>query len=261
MSVWLIATREITTRLRSKAYIISTIVLIVILVALAIAVKLVGGGNSDYTVGVTSSTASLSAPLVASGASIDERVSIVTVPDVDAGRAEVSSGRLDALLVGDGTGVEAVVKQNLDPKLGNVLHVLAGRVAFARTITALGGDPATVTAQVAAAPVTVTSIKPPHAYNTQQLILGIIAGILIYLSLMLNGQAVAQGVVEEKSSRVVELLLATVRPWQLMAGKVVGIGIVGLLQIAVIGTVGMTAGLLTGALAISGGAAAGTVVG
>ena len=66
MSVWLIATREVTTRLRSKAYAISTIALIVILVALAIVVKLVGGRSSDYTVGVTSSTASLSAPLVAS---------------------------------------------------------------------------------------------------------------------------------------------------------------------------------------------------
>src|SRR5882762_5406258 len=42
---------------------------------------------------------------------------------------------------------------------------------------------------------------------------------------MLNGQIVAQGVVEEKSSRVVELLLATIRPWQLMAGKVAGIGV------------------------------------
>ena len=82
--------------------------------------------------------------------------------------------------------------------------------------------------------------------------LGIIAGILIYLSLMLNGQSVAQGVVEEKSSRVVELLLATVRPWQLMAGKVLGIGVVGLLQIVVIGVAGVVAGLATGALTISG---------
>jgi len=39
------------------------------------------------------------------------------------------------------------------------------------------------------------------------------------MSLLINGQSVAQGVVEEKSSRVVELLLATIRPWQLMAGR------------------------------------------
>ena len=69
-----------------------------------------------------------------------------------------------------------------------------------------------------------------------------IAGILIYLSLLVTGQMVAQGVVEEKSSRVVELLLSTVRPWQLMAGKVLGIGVVGLLQMAVIAGVGVARG-------------------
>ncbi|MNW56561.1 ABC-2 family transporter protein [compost metagenome] len=51
---------------------------------------------------------------------------------------------------------------------------------------------------------------------------------------MTCGQLVAQGVVEEKTSRVVELLLATIRPWQLMAGKVLGIGAIGLLQLVVV---------------------------
>ena len=51
---------------------------------------------------------------------------------------------------------------------------------------------------------------------------------------MTAGQLVAQGVVEEKSSRVVELLLATVRPWQLMAGKVLGIGVIGLTQVVLV---------------------------
>ena len=260
-SVWLIAAREITTRLRSKAYIIATVVLVIILIALSIVIKLLnGGGGSDFTVGVTAQTSSMSAPLIASGNSIDESVTTRTVADEATGRAEVKSGKIDALLVGDGTSVQVVVKKNLDSKLGNVLHVLAGQTAFSQKITALGGDPAAVNAAVASAPVTVTSLQAPHKYNTQRLILGIIAGILIYLSLMLNGQAVAQGVVEEKSSRVVELLLATVRPWQIMAGKVAGIGVVGLIQIIVIGVAGVVSGLATGALTISGGAAASTII-
>ena len=260
-SVWLIAAREIRTRLRSKAYIIATVVLVVILIALSIVIKLVnGGGGSDFTVGVTAQTTSMSAPLIASGKSIDESITIATVSDEATGRAEVKSGKIDALLVGDGTSVQVVVKKDLDSKLGNVLHVLASQTAFSHQITALGGDPAAVNAAVASAPVSVTSLQPPHTYDTQRLILGVIAGILIYLSLMLNGQTVAQGVVEEKSSRVVELLLATVRPWQIMAGKVAGIGIVGLIQIIVIGVAGVVSGLATGALTISGGAAASTIV-
>jgi ABC-2 type transport system permease protein len=259
--VWLIALREISTRLRSKAYIIATVVLVVILIALSIVFKLIsGGGHADFTVGVTSANSALSAPLSASASSIGETVSTRTVSDEATGRAEVKSGKLDALLVGDGGTVQVVVKQNLDAKLGAVLHVLAGQVAFGQKITALGGDPAAVTAAVANAPVSVTSIEPPHTYNTQQLVLGIIAGVLIYLSLMLNGQSVAQGVVEEKSSRVVELLLATVRPWQLMAGKVLGIGVVGLIQMIIVGGAGVSAGVLTGALTIPASAATSTVV-
>ena len=45
----------------------------------------------------------------------------------------------------------------------------------------------------------------------------------------------ATGVVEEKQSRVVELLLATIKPWQLLAGKILGLGAVGLLQLVILG--------------------------
>jgi ABC-2 type transport system permease protein len=259
--VWLVAQREILARARSKAFIISTVVLVVLIVALSIVTTLVGGtGHSDSTVGVTSQTASLSAPLSASAKSVGQTVATRTVPDEATGRAEVNSGKLDALLVGDGSSVQVVVKKDLDTKLGNVLHVLAGQVAFNQKIESLGGNPADVSAAVAAAPVRVTSLQRPHAYNTQQLVLGIIAGILIYLSLLLSGQMVAQGVVEEKSSRVVELLLSAIRPWQLMAGKVVGLGIVGFTQMVVVGGVGLIAGLATGALTIPTSAAVGTVV-
>jgi ABC-2 type transport system permease protein len=259
--VWLIAKREIIVRARSKAYIITTVVLVLILVALSIVMKLVSGsGTTDFTVGVTPATTSLSAPLMATADSVGKSVKVVQVPSEADGRTQVSGGKLDALLIGDDSSLQVVVKQNLNTTLGGILHVLAGQQVFSQKITALGGDPNAVNAAVASAPVSVTAIKPPHQYNTQQLVLGIIAGILIYLSLMLNGQAVAQGVVEEKSSRVVELLLAAVRPWQLMTGKVLGIGIVGLAQMVIIGAAGVATGLATGALTIPASAATSTVI-
>jgi ABC-2 type transport system permease protein len=58
---------------------------------------------------------------------------------------------------------------------------------------------------------------------------------------------------------VVELLLATVRPWQLMAGKVLGIGTVGLIQVAVIGLAGVLSGFATGSLSVPASAAVSTV--
>jgi ABC-2 type transport system permease protein len=78
--------------------------------------------------------------------------------------------------------------------------------------------------------------------------------------LQVSGVMVAQGVVEEKSSRVVELLLSSVRPWQLMAGKVLGLGVLGFVQMGLVVAAGVGAQVATGALDLPVGDLAGTVV-
>jgi ABC-2 type transport system permease protein len=109
--------------------------------------------------------------------------------------------------------------------------------------------------------VKVTQLEPRRGDEGQRLVIGLVVAFLLYMALMIYGQMVAQGVVEEKSSRVVELLLSTVRPWQLLAGKVLGLGLVGLIQFAVIAVVGLAAGLATDAITISGAAIGGLLAG
>ncbi|WIV57154.1 ABC transporter permease [Amycolatopsis nalaikhensis] len=261
-AVGLVASREITTRVKSKAFRVATVVMLLLIVVGILLVKLIaGGGGADAKVGFTAATAGFSAPLQAAGKTLDENIETTQVADETAGRAKLADGSLDALLTGDGKSVHVQVKKDLDGKLANVLQVLSQQVAVTQQITALGGDPARFEAAVAAAKfVEDPPLEQPYDYNGQQLVLGIVAGILIYLSLMINGQTVAQGVVEEKTSRVVELLLSTIKPWQLMTGKVLGIGVVGLIQMLVIGVGGVAAGLATGVLTISVSAAVGTVV-
>ena len=77
----------------------------------------------------------------------------------------------------------------------------------------------------------------------QRVVVAIIGIGVLYGLLILFGQFVAQGVVEEKASRVVELLLATMSPWQLLAGKIIGLGLLGLAQIVVIAVVGVAGAL------------------
>ncbi|WP_261563027.1 ABC transporter permease, partial [Frankia tisae] len=108
---------------------------------------------------------------------------------------------------------------------------------------------------VATAGVDVTALHPEPEQDGSRLLLGLLAGGLIYISLLIFGPAVAQSVIEEKTSRVVELLLAVIRPWQLMAGKVLGIGVVALGQLVLIGVVGVGLGLATGDLGIPAGIA------
>ena len=105
---------------------------------------------------------------------------------------------------------------------------LAQQEALSSAVTDLGGDPGDGRPRDRAGDPDVTALEPEPERDGAQIVAGFVAGILLFISLMTAGQLVAQGVVEEKSSRVVELLLATVRPWQLMAGKVLGIGVIGL---------------------------------
>ncbi len=65
------------------------------------------------------------------------------------------------------------------------------------------------------------------------LALGYVMGFLIYLTMVIYGNVVMQGVLEEKSNRVVEILVSSVRPFELLMGKVLGVGAMGLCQLTI----------------------------
>jgi ABC-2 type transport system permease protein len=71
--------------------------------------------------------------------------------------------------------------------------------------------------------------------------IGYVAGFLIYMLIFLYGSMVMRGVVEEKANRIVEVIASSVRPFEIMMGKVVGIGLVGLTQLAIWGLLGLAA--------------------
>ncbi len=91
---------------------------------------------------------------------------------------------------------------------------------------------------------TLDKIKPDIAIVSKELTLegekdsssgaamavGFAAAILIYMSLFIYGIQVMRGIIEEKTSRIVEVVISSVRPFQLMMGKIIGIGLVGLTQ-------------------------------
>ncbi len=259
-SIRLIAARELVTRLRTKAFRVMTAIVLFVIVATVLAFHLLPGlGSGTQSVGVVGGK-DIAQQLQSAGTAVGLEISASTVASEAAGRAEVASGTLSALVVASPTGgLTVVVDKTLNPTLRGALTVLARNLALNDEIQTLGGDPATVGAAVAHAGLDVQALHPPRTYNVQNLVLGGAAGILIYLSLMVGGQMVAQGVVEEKSSRVVEILLSAVRPWELMTGKVLGIGALGLIQIVLYGVVGAGLALALGTITLSITAAAGTV--
>lgn len=72
--------------------------------------------------------------------------------------------------------------------------------------------------------------KESKSFTELSMVLGMFAGILIYFFIFMFGAQVMRGVIEEKTSRIVEVIISSVRPFQLMMGKIVGVGLVGLTQ-------------------------------
>ena len=252
-AVALIADREIRTRLRTKAFLLSNAVVLVVIVAAIIIASVVTSGSSASKVGLVGGAGSLSAPVTAAAGALGTAVTVTEVADEQAAREAVSAGRLDVALLGrpDG-GVTAITTDQVSTGLRTVLDTAVARQAQDAALTGAGVDPATIRAATARAVVTVDALNPKDPVDRQRLALAYVAVILLYVQLLANGLAVATGVVEEKTSRVVEVLLSTVKPLHLLAGKVLGIGAVGLVQLAAYGLVGIAAGLGSGLLTITG---------
>ncbi|MFC1402957.1 MULTISPECIES: ABC transporter permease [Streptacidiphilus] len=258
-AIRLVAVREITVRIRSKAFLI----LLGITAAAAVAIPLISHyanlSSGPTRIAVVQQDAALAPTLQATAAQLGQKVTVSTVADHATGVDQVKSGDVAVLAESGPQGIQATVKKTLSTPLNQLFQVVDQQTALNDQITKLGGNPATVGQAVASTKVQVTELQPAKAQNGQRLTIAIGAALLLYMTLMFVGQSVAQGVVEEKSSRVVELLLSTLRPWQLLAGKVFGTGLLGLIQMLVPAVLGVGVGLSTGALNLSLGSSVGTV--
>ena len=250
----LVARRELTTRMRTKSFLISNaIILVLILGGIIAASVFADDAVANPKLGLVGSAASLSRSLSASSASMGSPLDTSAVPDVATARSKVASGDLDVALVPAGAGsYTAIVDEELPTDLRSIIDSVARQQAVSSALAAQGVDPATLVQAAARASVTVDAVNPPDPDRDQRTALAFIAMLLMFFQLLMFGLYVAMGVVEEKSSRVVEVLLATIKPLHLLWGKVLGIGAVGLLQLAAYGVVGLGAGMGTGLVTVTG---------
>ena len=100
-------------------------------------------------------------------------------------------------------------------------------------MAAAGLTPTAITSVMAGVPFETAQPAGSSPVVNQSVFAALIVAILLFISIGMYGNFVAQGVVEEKATRIIEILLATIPPSGLLAGKVVGIGLVGLLQLAI----------------------------
>jgi ABC-2 type transport system permease protein len=251
-AVWLVMKRELNTRLRTRSFVIGTVVLLVLLLGYVGFQSALAGSADKSTVGLTGQAIGIAQQLQTEAARSGQEISTVVVTDPAEGRQKVESGDLDALVSGSAAKLTATYKSSLDSQLRRVLDEVAQRQVLDGVLSSAQLDPADVMAQVNGTHVRDDALSPEPADHTQRLVVGLIVAFLLYMSIITYGTMVAQGVVEEKSSRVVEILLASVRPWQLLLGKVIGLGLVGLTQLVIIGAAGLVAASVTGVFTLSG---------
>jgi ABC-2 type transport system permease protein len=254
-TVWLIARRELNTRLRTKSFLIGTAISLAVLIGFVLMQSTLFAGESTSRVGLSGQATSIAARLTAEAEAARFTVRTSTVDDLAKGEAMVAEGDLDVLVSGAPSALRVLVRENLDEDLRKALNTLVQEQVLRAQLAAVEDlDPDQVLATVADATVDVRALGPSDPNHDQRLAVALVIVAMLYMALLLYGTMVAQGVVEEKSSRVVEILLATVRPWQLLLGKVLGLGLVGLTQFALIGTVGLVLATVTDVLTIAGAA-------
>jgi len=239
-TIFLIARREFVTRVRSRFYIVGTILFMAALAGyIVLQAYVIGRMTTTVKVGFDSSAVALAQPLQSAGHAENVTIEVQNVASVADGDADVRAGKLDAMVSGDPAAPDVAVKDQLNATVGATLDALVKQEALNRALLSAGANPAQIDAQVAAASIHTVYLDPNASIKTQRQIVGIFVAILLYVALVIYGQLVASGVVEEKANRVIEILLATVRPRQLLIGKVLGIGAVGLLQLVLLGVVAL----------------------
>ncbi|MEV6900806.1 ABC transporter permease [Amycolatopsis sp. NPDC051372] len=259
-AVRLVAKREVNTRLRTRAFVVSTAVLLLLLVGYVALQAFLLGSATTTKVALTGQAQGIAQQLQLAGKAGGETIDVVTVASEQDGLAQVRSGDVDALVSGSASRLRVTVKSTVDPTLQHTLDGIVQQQVLDAQLSAAHLDPVAVHQAVSAAHVDVLPLEQRDPRAGQKLVVGVVVAVLLYLSIITYGMLVAQGVVEEKSSRVVEILLAAVRPWHLLLGKVIGLGLVGLAQLGILAVVGLLAALGTGVLGSISGIAVGAVV-
>ena len=239
----LVARREFGERLRSRATQISTLVTVLIVAAIGLAAGLLGDdGPQDFTIGAHGAQAvGIAEAARGTGRGFDARIDVERFAGAAQARAAARAGGVDAAVVGE----EILSEDALSPELEGALQAAARQVRGAEALRAEGVEPAA--AQRALAPPAL-HVRTLGTDDEGRRGIAFVASLLLYLQLIVVGLAVASGVVEEKSSRVVEILLSAIPPRALLAGKILGIGLVGLLQLALTAVAGLAAASLSGAV-------------
>ncbi len=239
-AVRLVAMREILERGRTRGYILSLVFTLFLLAAGFILPSLLLVDQATRLAYVEPVPAGLADQVATIAETYELKLATSTVRARDDAVAALEADTIDAALL--------VPADLLGPGELIVLEVASPQlqaVTSAAVISLRAGGSAGLLA-----PPRVTAISPPTDEDMTALVFANAGIILMFIGIFSYGTWVLTGVVEEKQSRVVEVVLSTVRPRDLLMGKVIGIGVLALAQLVILVAAGIVVAQLSGRLAL-----------
>ena len=256
--VWSVIRREYVERVKTKTFILSTLGFPLLMIGVMALVGFVGymSQQSGEQIALVDRTGQLGErieqALVRAGYDVELAAPGVAGEDLD---QRVLDDELEAYIVLDETTASeavfayrakeppgdvrsrlmrsAILEEVVELRLGRMQDGESVRRLFeggAMEFQLVGSDEA--------------EAEKAEAERITGMITGIAGGIILYIMMLAYGAQTLQSVLEEKQSRVIELVVSSLRPWQLMLGKIIGVGAVGLTQVAIwIGFVALLASL------------------
>ena len=246
----LVAGREYGVRVRSRAFAVSTLVLAVVAALAAVAPLAVRALERDSVVRIGASapdarTAELTLRsleiVLNAGTSLDPtatptyQFSLVEAADVAAARADVATGRLDGLVVLTNAPADRLDFEYVTANPASRQAVLFRLVAVAIAASIRADEAKGLVGSFVVTDAIPGDVPAGSEIDTaSRQILATILVMLVFVTSVTYGMWVATSVAEEKSSRVMEVMLNAATPGEMLAGKVLGVGSAGLTQLAAI---------------------------
>jgi ABC-2 type transport system permease protein len=244
-NIWLIAKREYTERVKTKAFIIATILIPTLMGGGIFGVAAIASKSKTTShIAVLTSQQDVATDLkqeLENGKDTSMTVDVLPLSTEHAGLdKKIADKQLDGYLVITAPAsaeqrptFDFTPRSSADISTAESLRAALHTVLTREYLAAHGVSSAD--AETVMAPVTVNIIESngKHGNTTASFYVAYVLFFLMYMVVLLYGMNVARSIIEEKTSRVFEVLLATIKPDELLAGKILGVGAVGLTQVGI----------------------------
>lgn len=237
--IWLIIKREYSTRVRNKTFLLSTFLLPLVMVAFIAGSVLLSAKNSGKSkIAINDETGIFKDNMLSK-----EDKSIIFVFTSDTAGSKLLENDFDAYIhIRDlksnlNNSINIEVKKQLSNQAENYIQnqmnlALENKMLQDNfSMTRFELDSLRNTARnISLKQTQGEGDNQQQIYSSLTSAIGFFCGILIYITMFIYGAAVMRGVMEEKTNRIAEVIVSSVKPFQLMLGKIIGIGAVGLTQ-------------------------------